>query len=321
MRRAKRAQSSVSRESEPVKEDYAEEPQESNSAASLISDEQQSENCLSWLVGNLASTAKNAYTYFTNWLYGQSYELEIEELKKYRKFAEELDRVKVYKSAPDYIELLKPSQVVSNKILEIKISSKETNEYSGDNKEKYISKLHDILNEPMPTRPKEEQDYLLKIISVTIELEAVYGDAGKAAEEYTKNLNKQQESKLYDAVLYKTKIKEYMEFEYNAKFNQYLKNKGIDKKDLDESRMNKLKIECKKEEEEENQKLFNKGINKNYSAASKQKLEDLSRLWEYDESEGIEKFKGNLGDLYEWRKITEDFSWEEEQTELLGINS
>jgi hypothetical protein len=275
---------------------------------------------LSWMVSNLASGAKNVYSYFANWFYGDSYELENEEIEKKRQFAEELDRVKVYKSVPDYIELLKASQVVSNKILEIKISSRETNEYRGDKKGNYISKLLDILNEPMPTAPKEKQDYLLKIISVTLELEAVYGDAGKAAEEYTNKLDKQQESKLYDVVLYKTKIKEYMEFEYNAKFNQYLKNKGIDKKDLDESSINKLKIECKKEEEEKNQKLYDKGYSKNYTGTSKQKMEDLCRLWEFDESEGVEKFKGNLEELYEWRKITEDFSYLLEPTELLGAN-
>ncbi len=259
-----------------------------------------SENCLSWLVGNLASTAKNAYTYFDNWLYGDSHEPKINQIR-----GTEPNFMQTYEKFPDYLELLKPGQLISNKVLEIRKKAEETNEYQGDNKEKYIQKLHDILNEPMPTTPKEKQDYLLKIIYVTLELEAIYGEAGKAAEEYIKDLDKEQKLKLSEAVSYETRIKNFEKFNFEIEFRDYLNRKGITKEELDQKTLNKYKVEMQKYETEITYEKYDR---KMYEEEKLERLKKLYELWEYDEEEGTVEFKGNLQDLKEWKEFTEKIS-------------
>ncbi len=271
-----------------------------------------SKNWLNWLVGNLTSAAKNVYTYFTNGFFGEP-----------EKHGEEENRVslpkkQIYEKFPDYMELLKKGQLISNKILEINIRRKETNEYRGDNKEKYIQKLHNILNEPMSGNSEEKQDYLLKIIYATLELEAIYGDAGEAAKEYTENLDDTQEAKLYEGLLYGRKIKDFKTDIFEREFDEYLKRNGIERDELNQNTLNEYKIKWQEETKNEISKMFsNLNQYKDLERIDTETIEYLYQFWKFNDEEGVVEFNGSLEQVEEWKNITENLSSEEEGFSLL----
>ncbi len=310
MKRKNCVRSSVSKEAEPIKEDSAEDPQESNSAASLISDEQQSENWLSWLVGNLASTAKNAYTYFANWFYGEQHS------QIHNKNLTNISEGELQNLFPDHKRLDKPAQLISNKTLEVKKKIKESNNLE-NRKEEYTEQLYNLLNQSCPTDLASEQDYKLKIIFLMLELESIYGGAKKAVREFAeaKILNEHQKTNLHNAILFENEcMDDYLGQRESSQFDNYLRRQEIDKEQLSQEEINKYKKKWVQEKDEEFLNIVDKINNDNID---KDKLKELYNLWEFNEEKGVEEFKGTLEQVEEWREITENFSLAEE-VDLLG---
>jgi hypothetical protein len=254
---------------------------------------------LSWMVSNLASGAKNVYSYFANWLYDEPYEVEINQNGD-----SSINPMEEYVKPWAHKEFAYPGQRVFNKVLEIQKLMQETDEYNEQNKNKYISKLQEVLDESMPKQQPSKQNYLVKIIFVTLELEAIYGDAGKAAEEYLKTLNEEQKSKLNEASIFKGSIKKYASFNFEYEFRDYLRRNGIEKEGADQETLNKYAVKWQKDNAEINYRLLERKDNQEYF----EKFKRLNELWEFDEKEGTVEFNGNFQQLEEWKEFTEKIS-------------